>query len=242
MEETNTEEVKVTKKEDAGQKQIAAAILVAGILIAGAVLLKDSTPSVKNSKALTTPISKTVGLNVKSFNTCLASGKYKDKVQADIDDASGAKVSGTPSSLILKDGIAVDTISGAQPFEKVLAQLKEVADGKKGNIGLEFRPISASDHILGNPNARIIILEYSDLECPFCKVFHATMHRVIKENADIAWVYRHYPIAQLHSKAFREAEATECAWEQGGNETFWKYTDKLFEVTPSNNGLEDSML
>lgn len=105
------------------------------------------------------------------------------------------------------------------------------------------RPISAEDHILGNSNAKIIILEYSDIECPFCKVFHDTMHKVVNDsNGEVAWVFRHYPIPQLHAKAFREAEATECAFEQGGNDTFWKYVDRIFEITPSNDGLEESEL
>jgi protein-disulfide isomerase len=108
---------------------------------------------------------------------------------------------------------------------------------------LVFRPISKDEHILGNPNARLVIVEYSDTECPFCKAFHATMHRVIETRGqDVAWVYRHYPIPQLHRKAFREAEATECAWQQGGNDAFWKFTDRIFETTPSNDGLPDSEL
>ena len=69
------------------------------------------------------------------------------------------------------------------------------------------------------------------------------MHQVIREKGDqVAWVYRHYPIPELHPKAFHEAEATECAWEQGGNSTFWKYIDKIFEITPSNNGLDEAKL
>ena len=65
------------------------------------------------------------------------------------------------------------------------------------------------------------------------------MHQVIaNSNGKVAWVYRHYPIPQLHPKAFHEAEATECAFEQGGNDAFWKYTDRVFEITPSNNGLD----
>src|SRR3989338_1472713 len=85
-----------------------------------------------------------------------------------------------------------------------------------------LRPVSKSDHILGNINAKIVIVEYSDLECPYCKVFHQTMHKVVSDNSgNVAWVFRHYPIPQLHPKAFREAEATECAWGQGGNNAFW---------------------
>ena len=106
----------------------------------------------------------------------------------------------------------------------------------------QIRPVSKDDHIKGNLNAKIVIVEYSDLECPFCKAFHGTMQRVIENNKNVAWVYRHYPIPQLHSKAIREAEATECAWEQGGNDAFWKYTDRIFEITPSNDGLPESEL
>lgn len=113
-------------------------------------------------------------------------------------------------------------------------------DGIAKNLSdIQIRPVSTNDHILGNPNAKVIVVEYSDSECPFCKVFDTTMHEVVaKENGDVAWVYRHYPIAELHPKAFHESEAMECAWEQGGNTTFWKYADELFLRTTSNNRLD----
>jgi len=108
------------------------------------------------------------------------------------------------------------------------------------DVASGMKPVTADDHILGNPNADVIVVEYSDTECPFCKRFHETMHQVIDEygkDGKVAWVYRHFPLTQLHSKAQKEAEATECAFDQGGNTAFWSYTDKLYEVTPSNNGL-----
>ncbi|MBI2100834.1 MAG: DsbA family protein [Candidatus Vogelbacteria bacterium] len=106
-----------------------------------------------------------------------------------------------------------------------------------------LRPIDSNDHILGNSNAPIKIVEYSDLECPFCKNFHATMHQLVTAYPEqVAWVYRHFPLDQLHPKARKEAEATECAYELGGNEKFWAYTDKVFEITPSNNGLDPAKL
>jgi protein-disulfide isomerase len=58
----------------------------------------------------------------------------------------------------------------------------------------------------------------------------------------VAWVYRHFPLDQLHSKARKEAEATECAAELGGNDKFWAYLDRLMEVTPANNGLDPAEL
>ncbi len=108
-----------------------------------------------------------------------------------------------------------------------------------------MKPVSADDHVRGNPDAPIKIVEYSDTECPFCKRFHETMKQVMDEYGDtgkVAWVYRHFPLDQLHPKARKEAEALECAGAQGGNETFWKYADRLYEVTPSNNRLESTEL
>jgi protein-disulfide isomerase len=58
----------------------------------------------------------------------------------------------------------------------------------------------------------------------------------------VAWVYRNFPLDQLHPKARKEAEALECANELGGNDKFWEYTDRLYEITPANNGLEESEL
>ncbi len=110
---------------------------------------------------------------------------------------------------------------------------------------VNIKPVSTSDHILGNPSARIVIVEYSDLECPFCKQFHATMHAIINEfgkGGDVAWVFRNAPIPQLHPKSPHEHEAAECVAELGGNDKYWQYIDKIYEVTPSNNGLDPALL
>lgn len=106
------------------------------------------------------------------------------------------------------------------------------------------KPVSIDrDHILGNPAAPIKIVEYSDTECPFCKNFHETMHQMIQEyDGQVAWVYRHFPLHQIHPKAIPEAEATECVAELGGNTAFWAYLDRIFEITPSNNGLDLALL
>ena len=108
-----------------------------------------------------------------------------------------------------------------------------------------MNPITSKDHIRGNPDAPVKIVEYSDTECPFCKRFHPTMQQVMDEYGDsgqVAWVYRHFPLDSLHKKARKEAEATECAAEQGGNDKFWSYLDRLMEVTPANDGLDPAEL
>lgn len=105
--------------------------------------------------------------------------------------------------------------------------------------------VSADDHIRGDPNAPVKIVEFSDTECPFCKRFHTTMQEVMDiygKDGRVAWVYRHLPLDQLHSRARKEAEATECAAELGGNDAFWAYLDRLMEITPANNGLDPAEL
>lgn len=106
---------------------------------------------------------------------------------------------------------------------------------------IEVRPVdNARDHVRGNADARVTLVEYSDLECPFCKQFHTTLQRVVQEyDGKVRWVYRHFPLDALHSKARKEAEASECAGEQA---KFWEYIDRLFAVTPSNNGLDSAQL
>ncbi len=117
--------------------------------------------------------------------------------------------------------------------------------------------VTEKDHILGNPNAKIKIVEYSDTSCPFCKVFHTTMRKLMDEygkSGNVAWVYRHFPIDKpdalgriLHPNAGKEAQALECAAELGGNDAFWAYTNRLYEITPSvtpdsPNGLDQAEL
>lgn len=105
---------------------------------------------------------------------------------------------------------------------------------------ISMRPVTKDDHIRGDNSASLTFVEYSDLECPFCKSFHGTMRRVIKEYpGKVRWVYRNFPLTQLHPKAVKEAEAAECAGEQG---KFWEYVDRVFEVTPSNNNLDPAEL
>lgn len=124
------------------------------------------------------------------------------------------------------------------------APQKQVAAKPSGDLE-QMKPVSSSDHIRGDANAPVKIVEYSDSECPFCKKFHMTMKDIMAEygkEGKVAWIYRHFPIDQLHSKARKEAVAMECAAELGGNDKFWAYADRLYEVTPSNNRLDEAEL
>ena len=89
-------------------------------------------------------------------------------------------------------------------------------------------PVTADDHVRGNPNATVSIIEYSDFECPFCQRVHPTISQVVDEYGDdVNWVYRHYPLS-FHPNAQVTAEASECIAELGGNDAFWEFADIVF--------------
>jgi protein-disulfide isomerase len=94
------------------------------------------------------------------------------------------------------------------------------------------RSVSESDYILGNPNAPIVMIEYSDYDCPFCKQFHATMHQILDEygvTGRLAWVYRQFPLVDLHPNAPQISEAALCVGDIAGNNAFWTFSDAVFD-------------
>src|ERR1035437_2695654 len=113
---------------------------------------------------------------------------------------------------------------------------------------INVKPVTSNDHILGDPNAPIKIVEFSDPSCPYCKVFNPTMEQIMSDygaSGKVAWVYRSFPLDKvgtagagkiLHPNAGHEAQALECAASIGGNNGFWAFEKKLYEVTPSVSG------
>lgn len=86
--------------------------------------------------------------------------------------------------------------------------------------------VTEDDHVRGDlKKAKVVLIEYSDFECPFCERHHPTMQKIMDEYGDqVAWVYRHFPLS-FHPEAEPAANASECAAEQG---KFWEYGDELF--------------
>lgn len=112
------------------------------------------------------------------------------------------------------------------------AEQARLAQEKAKNVP----PVDAEvDHVYGNPDAVISLIEYSDFECPFCKSYHPNPKQVVDDSdGGVNLVYRHYPLGFHNPGAQKQAEASECAADLGGNDAFWKYTDAIYERTTSN--------
>lgn len=141
---------------------------------------------------------------------------------------AGALVAG---AVVLSKGGAVS--DGARAGAPAAQQ---AAPGEPQEIKVSLSPVTDADHIQGNPDAELVIVEYSDFECPFCSKFHPTMEQVMDEygkDGKVAWVYRHYPLS-FHAQAQPSAEASECVAKLGGDAKFFEYAKKLFDGSPQS--------
>lgn len=121
------------------------------------------------------------------------------------------------------NGGAVANVIGNQPAANQPTQ----PSGPEGDV-TKIAPVSKDDHIRGDANAKITLIEYSDFECPFCGRFRPTLDQVLAEyKGTVRLVYRQFPLRSIHPQAQKAAEASECAAEQG---KFWEMHDKLFDL------------
>ena len=139
----------------------------------------------------------------------------------------------TPAAILVAGGmISLSILSGGSlptvPSQGLPAQVGELTN-VLDNTGATAPVVTEDDHIRGNPSAPITIVEYSDFECPFCRQFHPTVQQAMEEYGDqIRWVYRHFPLTQIHPNAQPAAEASECVAEQKGSDGFWQFADAMF--------------
>ena len=101
----------------------------------------------------------------------------------------------------------------------------------------EIQPVTKSDYVEGNPQAKVTLVEYSDFECPQCQYFHPTLNKLLSYYGDnIRLVSRRFPLPQ-NQNAEKEAEAALCAGKLGGNTAFWRFSEKIFgKVLPTEGG------
>jgi protein-disulfide isomerase len=112
-------------------------------------------------------------------------------------------------------------------LEAFVGNLRD-AYGVQSSLGPYRVDLELADHpTVGPAEAPVTIVEFSDFECPFCSRFFPTLKRLEEEYGDrVRIVYRQFPIPSLHPNAFKAAEASLCADEQG---EFWAYHDLLFQ-------------
>jgi protein-disulfide isomerase len=189
-------------------------------------------------------VAKAVGLDSKKFQSCVDNRTYKDKVQSEAADAGAAGGQGTPYSIIIGSKGETFTVSGALPYEFFKAVVDALLKGEDPSSAISsdlkdylvaapdiaLKPASKDDHIRGSLDAKVKIIEYSDLQCPFCARHHPVMKQLESAYSpdDFAWIYRHFPLSSIHPNAQPLAEASECASEIGGNNGFWAFIDKVF--------------
>ncbi|MBI2482641.1 DsbA family protein [Candidatus Uhrbacteria bacterium] len=129
-----------------------------------------------------------------------------------------------PGAIRAQSGKPADTGTAAAPTAPTAPSGAAPDAAPSGPVNIT---VTDDDHIRGNPNAKVTIVEWSDFQCPFCSRFHPTVRQAMSEYGDkVRWVYRHFPLESIHPNARPAAEASECASEQG---KFWEYADKLFE-------------
>ncbi|MFH1956390.1 MAG: thioredoxin domain-containing protein [Patescibacteria group bacterium] len=96
--------------------------------------------------------------------------------------------------------------------------------------------ITKENHIRGNFDSPITLVEFSDFECPFCERHYPTLNKILNDyKGKVRLAYKHFPLS-FHPNGQKAAEASECADEQG---KFWEYHDKLFENLSGGYSLDN---
>lgn len=132
-------------------------------------------------------------------------------------------------------------IAGAMIAGAIIYSQKNFATQQGGNVAavpgndpstsaMQAKDVSEKDHVFGNKDTEITLIEFSDFQCPFCAALHPTLSRIVTEsNGNINWVYRFFPLNSIHPEATSAALASECVAKYAGNDAFWKFANDLFK-------------
>lgn len=198
-----------------------------------------TNPSAPSPLSNLAALAKKAGVKENDFQSCFDSKKYADVVEKNYQSGIAAGVTGTPGSFITNSKGEVWFVPGAFPFEEVKKAI-DVALGKSTDSPAQITKlpedkaktlakVSDSDHMLGKSSSGVYLITYTDLQCPFCQKFHPTVEQVVSEyKNEVAVVYRHFPLDQIHPYARPAAEASECVSALGGSDSFWKFVSLAF--------------
>lgn len=215
-------------------------------LATGGSVQEESPLSVDNLKKY----AKEIGVNTGKFNSCLDKNEKKSAVTADMNYAASVGIQGTPGFFI--NG---RLLAGAFPFE----YFKEIIDKEIAGTGSDncldysedlqkycsdpqnkaFDPVAKKIETGNSPfegakKPKVTIVEFSDFECPFCSKAYPTVKKIVDTyKNDVVLYFKQFPLS-FHKYAQKAAEASLCVYDQG-NDKFWKFHDKLFELQQTGN-------
>lgn len=138
----------------------------------------------------------------------------------------------TPMAIVTAGVLVALAVIFTQPPRTTSLKNKPENNGLGTQIPKQNVAVRPTDAVRGDiETADVIIVEYSDSDCPFCERFHNTMKEIITlPNIKVAWIYRHFPLS-IHPNAENEAVALECVKDLGGNNAFWNYLDSIIGMT-----------
>lgn len=181
-------------------------------------------------------------LDTQEFGACLASGRYNDAVETNLQEGRALGVTGTPHFFI--DGYP---LNGARPFEHFdiavgLAEEGTLAEAlaepaqqqpQQPQAPAQEYPLAVvlgDAYRIGDPNAPITIVEFTDFQCPYCsRHFQQTYPQILQEYVEtglVQYVYKDFPLNSIHAQATKAAEAARCA---GDQEAYLEMHDILFD-------------
>ncbi len=130
----------------------------------------------------------------------------------------------TPAAIIIAGALIAGGIVYALGFSPNATSKTPKAEEPK-----PVPAVTEADHRLGSADAKLVLVEYSDMECPYCGDFHPVLKQLATEMGDtVAWVYRHFPLTQIHQNALPAALASECVAQAKGEAAFWAFADAAF--------------
>lgn len=214
-------------------------VIIAGLLVGAGIFFKPvnntAAPKVQSQaevKQDLIAIAKDTGIKGITGATCFTA-ENKTAVQADIDSGTKIGVSGTPFlvfEFVEANNIRAIAVPGAIPRDTI----EQIIKDKKLPTGFPETPLgeytfaNEEDHKTSSLAGKTVrIVEYSDLDCPYCKRVHPELEAVVANNPDVVWIYRHFPITKLHPNASIKAEASECVAKIGGDTAFWEFIKNI---------------
>jgi len=194
-------------------------VIIFGLFVIGLIWLasQDANQGIKENDALGDTFAQyaqELGLDTEKFISDYNSASVNSSVEKDTQDATELGVNATPTLMINDEKLQYNTYD----------DIKGLIDTKiaEGSV----QEITDPDHTKGAESPKVLIVEFSDFQCPACASFTPFVSQIIADYpSDVAVHYRHFPLP-MHPSADEAARAAEAAAEQG---KFWEMHDILFE-------------